>query len=65
MRDLSNERGKVRHIVFCEKQAQFYCVENSKQARHWIAKAKAIREQISETRPWHELQSIYNLRGEV
>ena len=65
MRDLSTKHGKVKHIVFCEKQAQFHCVENSKQARQWIAKAKIIREQIGEARPWHELQSIYNLRGVV
>lgn len=65
MRDLTTEHGRIKHIVFCEKQAQFHCVEGSPQHRDWQRRAKEIRQQIGEARPWYELQSIYNLRGVV
>jgi hypothetical protein len=58
-------RKEIKQIIFCEKQAQFYCVENSRQWKTWLADAYTIRRQIGEYRPWHQLISIYELRGEV
>jgi len=58
-------RDKIKHIIFCEKQAQYYCVENSKQWRHWRAEATKIRRQLAEYRPWFQLIRIYDLQGEV
>jgi hypothetical protein len=58
-------RKEIKHIIFCEKQAQFYCVENSAQWRGWRRDALKIRRELGEYRPWSQLINVYDLRGEV
>lgn len=49
----------IQKIVFLETQAQFYCVEGSKQQRMWLADAHQLRMQQEPP----ETRELYKLRA--
>jgi hypothetical protein len=50
----------IKKIVFLETQAEYYCVNSSKQKRMWLADAHQLRMQQEppETRKLYQLRSI-------
>ena len=50
----------IKKIVFLETQAEYYCVNGSKQQRMWLADAHQVRmrQEPPETRKLYQLRSI-------
>ena len=58
-------REAIKQIIFAEKQAEYYCVKDSKQYKGWRRDALVIRRKLGEYRPWFQLIRIYDMQGEV